>query len=34
LQRNALFVAEFCLKHGYRYTDRLHVRLWNREERR
>ena len=34
LQRNALFVAEFCLKHGYRYTDRLHVRLWNSEERR
>ena len=34
LQKNALLVAEFCLEHGYRYSDRLHVRLWNREERR
>jgi organic radical activating enzyme len=34
LQKNALLVAEFCLEHGFRYSDRLHVRLWNREERR
>lgn len=34
LQLNALAVAEFCLKHGYNYSDRLHVRLWNREEKR
>ncbi|BBG64904.1 queuosine biosynthesis QueE Radical SAM [Hydrogenimonas sp.] len=34
LRLNATAVAEFCLKHGYRYSDRLHVRLWNREERR
>jgi len=34
LQSNALAVAEFCLKHGYNYSDRLHVRLWNREEKR
>jgi len=34
LNANAPAVAEFCLKHGYRYSDRLHVRLWNREERR
>ncbi|WP_456451959.1 7-carboxy-7-deazaguanine synthase QueE [Hydrogenimonas sp.] len=34
LQKNALLVAEFCLEHGYRYSDRLHVRLWNREEKR
>jgi len=34
LQLNALSVAEFCLKHGYNYSDRLHVRLWNREEKR
>jgi len=34
LQTNALEVAEFCLQHGYNYSDRLHVRLWNREEKR
>jgi len=34
LQSNALRVAEFCLKYGYNYSDRLHVRLWNREEKR
>jgi len=34
LQLNALSVAEFCLKYGYNYSDRLHVRLWNREEKR
>ncbi len=34
LSANAAAVAEFCLKNGYRYSDRLHVRLWNREERR
>ncbi|BDY12781.1 7-carboxy-7-deazaguanine synthase QueE [Hydrogenimonas cancrithermarum] len=34
LQANAPVVAEFCLRSGYRYSDRLHVRLWNREEKR
>jgi len=34
LQINALVVTEFCLKHGYNYSDRMHVRLWNREEKR
>ncbi|WP_457595943.1 7-carboxy-7-deazaguanine synthase QueE [Hydrogenimonas sp.] len=34
LAANAPAVAEFCLHHGYRYSDRLHVRLWNRQERR
>ena len=34
LGSNAPAVAEFCLKYGYRYSDRLHVRLWNREEKR
>lgn len=34
LGRNAVAVADFCLKEGYCYSDRLHVRLWNREERR
>ncbi len=31
---NAPSVADFCLENGYRYSDRLHVRLWNREEKR
>ncbi len=34
LRRHAPAVASFCLRHGYRYSDRLHVRLWNREEKR
>ncbi len=27
-------VAEFCLIYGFIYSDRLHVRLWNREKKR
>ena len=34
LHANAQSVVAFCLRHGYRYSDRLHVRLWNREEKR
>lgn len=34
LEAKAPSVVDFCLKHGYRYSDRLHVRLWNREEKR
>ena len=34
LRRNAPGVVELCLKQGYIYSDRLHVRLWNREEGR
>jgi len=34
LQTNSLAVAEFCLKHGFKYSDRLHVRLWNRKEKK
>ncbi|WP_353661775.1 7-carboxy-7-deazaguanine synthase QueE [Hydrogenimonas sp. SS33] len=34
LQLHAPAVAAFCLREGYRYSDRLHVRLWNREEKR
>ncbi len=34
LRKNAPAVAKFCISHGYRYSDRLHVRLWNREEKR
>ena len=34
LEKNSLDVVDFCLRYGYRYSDRLHVRLWNREEKR
>ena len=34
LRRNAPGVVELCMKRGYIYSDRLHVRLWNREEGR
>ncbi len=34
LQMHAPAVVDFCLRHGYHYSDRLHVRLWNREEKR
>ena len=34
LHEHAKYVVPFCLKHGYYYSDRLHVRLWNREEKR
>ncbi|WP_201352398.1 7-carboxy-7-deazaguanine synthase QueE [Hydrogenimonas urashimensis] len=34
LREHAEKVALFCMKYGYRYTDRLHIRLWNTEERR
>ena len=28
LENNARSVAEFCIKFGFNYTDRLHIRLW------
>ena len=34
LSEHAESVAMFCLKHGYRYGDRLQIRLWNDENRR
>lgn len=27
-------VAEFCINHGFRYVDRMHIRLWDNEEGR
>jgi len=27
-------VAQFCINHGFRYVDRMHIRLWNNEEGR
>ncbi|WP_033916323.1 7-carboxy-7-deazaguanine synthase QueE [Campylobacter sputorum] len=29
---NAAKVCDFCIKNGYNYTDRLHIRLWNDKE--
>lgn len=29
LDTMALKVVDLCLRHGYRYGDRLHIRLWN-----
>ncbi|EAJ8243042.1 7-carboxy-7-deazaguanine synthase QueE, partial [Campylobacter jejuni] len=23
---------EFCIKNGYNYSDRIHIRLWNDKE--
>lgn len=28
LEKNARSVAEFCIKFGFNYTDRVHIRLW------
>ncbi|EAJ8620860.1 7-carboxy-7-deazaguanine synthase QueE, partial [Campylobacter jejuni] len=25
-------IAEFCIKNGYNYSDRIHIRLWNDKE--
>ena len=32
LEENANYVFDFCLKHGFSYTDRLHIRLFNDKE--
>ena len=32
LEKNALNVAEFAIKHGFYYTDRVHIRLWGDKE--
>ncbi|CZE46593.1 7-carboxy-7-deazaguanine synthase QueE [Campylobacter geochelonis] len=29
LEKNAKFTFEFCLKNGYNYTDRLHIRIFD-----
>jgi len=31
LEKNAPFVFDFCLKNGYRYSDRLHIRLFGKK---
>lgn len=32
LKKNARKIAEFCIKNGYNYADRIHIRLWNDKE--
>lgn len=32
LEQNAEFVAKFCIKNGYNYSDRAHIRIWNDKE--
>lgn len=32
LEKNALKVAEFAIKRGFNYSDRLHIRLWDKKE--
>ncbi|MGH2327600.1 7-carboxy-7-deazaguanine synthase QueE [Campylobacter taeniopygiae] len=32
LDKNAKKIAEFCIKNGYNYSDRIHIRLWNDKE--
>lgn len=32
IAQNALKIAEFCIKMGYNYSDRLHIRLWGDKE--
>jgi 6-pyruvoyltetrahydropterin 2'-reductase len=31
LQKNSEKIVQFAIKHNYIYSDRLHIRLWNRE---
>ena len=32
LNDNTLFVVEQCIKKGFNYTDRTHIRAWNTKE--
>jgi organic radical activating enzyme len=34
LEANSQEIVQFCLKHGYIYSDRLHIRLWDNEPKR
>lgn len=33
LNQNATFVAEYAIENGFRYSDRLQVRLWNNKDK-
>ena len=32
LEKNALKTAEFAIKHGFNYSERIHIRLWGDKE--
>lgn len=32
LERGAQFCVDFCLKNGYNYSDRLHIRIWGEKD--
>ena len=32
LNKNAPFVFDFCLKNGYKYSDRIHIRLFDKKK--
>jgi len=32
LERAAQFCVDFCLKNGYNYSDRLHIRIWGEKD--
>ncbi len=32
LSRNALAVANFAIKHGFNYSERIHIRIWDKKE--
>lgn len=32
LEKNSLDVFDFCIKHGFNYTDRLHIRLFDSKD--
>ncbi|CAD7288644.1 7-carboxy-7-deazaguanine synthase QueE [Campylobacter suis] len=32
LVKNAISVANFAIKHGYNYSERVHIRLWDKKE--
>lgn len=32
LEKNDKAVANFCIRNGYHYIDRMHIRLWDNEE--
>jgi len=31
LEKNSIFTFEFCLKHKYKYSDRIHIRLFSKK---
>ena len=32
LNKNALKTAQFAIKHGFNYSERIHIRLWGDKE--